>query len=348
MRGNELLYKMELVDPAFIEEAEAAPQRVGSKLRIWGSVAACFLLLVGIIAAVRAGVFTDMQTEKTDASDPSGTFHVGYGFYLEDNEDIAYFPIDFDDRIRFGLLPKNAVNLDRRFTITEADLGEFMGTVNGCYDSAMNGCKVYHYARFPEKDAICVVDTPLGYALYTGRYYGYIAAVGDCSDELFSWYGLPDSLEKMEILTAGERFLFEITDKAQISTVLEILSGKTNIGVIASDYLYAQAWYDAYGNEDVSFNEEQGFVFRDSNAEKKEGENEESASEREFSESTYNKATALWGKGCRRIQLMTAKGFRLVIEYVPVVRSFWEGSGGHYMLSEEETETLNAILKITD
>ena len=65
MRGTELLYKMELIDPVFVEAAEAAPQRARSKRLMWGSLAACFFLLVGIFAAVRSGAFPRLQSGIT-------------------------------------------------------------------------------------------------------------------------------------------------------------------------------------------------------------------------------------------------------------------------------------------
>lgn len=65
MRGTELLYKMELIDPVFIESAEAAPQRARSKWLIWGPIAACFFLLIGIFAAVRSGAFPGILAGKT-------------------------------------------------------------------------------------------------------------------------------------------------------------------------------------------------------------------------------------------------------------------------------------------
>ena len=330
MRGTELLYKMELIDPVFLEEAEAAPQRARSKRLMWGSLAACFFLLVGIFAAVRSGAFPNIQAGKPGASATPGQapFDVAYSLRLEGNETIVYDPIDFEDCLRYGLVPQNAAGLDRPLKITEADIGEFMGTVTGCYDPALNGCKAYHYARYPEKDAICIIDTPRGYAFYSCRYLYYDAAVGASSDELFSLYGLPDSLEKMEVLTPGDRFLFEISDPAQIAAVIDTLSGKTNIGLAASNRRYAEAWYDAYGNEDVFFNEEQGCD--------------------EFTDvETYEEAHALWGRGCRHIRITTEKGFQLLIDYVPAVCSF-NAQDSYYVLSEEETEALNAILQITD
>ncbi len=341
MRGNELLDKMELIDPLFIEAADALPQRTGNRRLLWGSLAACLVLLIGLFTVLRSGVFPHSQAEKTGVSEPpDAVFNVAYSLRLEGIENVSYGPIDFEECKRFGLVPKNAVGLERPLTITEDDIGEFMGIVTGCYDTSLNGCRVYHYAKYPEKDAICIVDTPQGYAFYCGSVLAFDAVVGGSSDELFSLYGLPDSLEKLEILSPGERFLFEITDPAQIAVIFEILSGKTNIGLIASDYRYAQAWYDAYGNEDVSFSEENGFVFRD-------GTSGDGDSGQVFAEKTYQKAHALWGKGSCHLCFTTVKGFRLLIDYSPAVCSF-NAQDSYYVLSEAETETLNTILRITD
>ncbi len=344
MRGNELLDKMELIDPLFIEAAETVPQRAGNRRLLWGSLAACLILLIGFCAVVQSGAFPSLQTGRVSSSAaPGGTFTSACVFWLDGNKAVAYGPIDGEDRKRYDLIPdKIAVGqtLNEATIITEADLGEFMGTVTGCIDPALNGCRVYHYAKYPEKDAICIVDTPQGYAFYCGSVLAFDAVVGGSSDELFSLYGLPDSLEELEILSPGERFLFEITDPAQIAVIFEILSGKTNIGLIASDYRYAQAWYDAYGNEDVSFSEENGFVFRD-------GTSGDGDSGQVFAEKTYEKAHALWGKGSCHLCFTTAKGFQLLIDYNPAVCSF-NSQNSYYVLSEAETEALNTILRITD
>ena len=56
MRGKELLDKMELVDPAYVEAAEAAPARKGGKLRRfgWGAAAACLCLILGTASVLAA------------------------------------------------------------------------------------------------------------------------------------------------------------------------------------------------------------------------------------------------------------------------------------------------------
>jgi len=46
MRGNEFLDKMELIDPAYIEEADTEPKRRNTAWAKWGAVAACFALII--------------------------------------------------------------------------------------------------------------------------------------------------------------------------------------------------------------------------------------------------------------------------------------------------------------
>ena len=46
MRGDEFLDKMELVDEAFVEAADAKPKKRSAIWVKWGAVAACFSLIV--------------------------------------------------------------------------------------------------------------------------------------------------------------------------------------------------------------------------------------------------------------------------------------------------------------
>ena len=45
MRGNELLDKMELIDPIYIEAADTAPSKRKSIWAKWGTLAACLCLV---------------------------------------------------------------------------------------------------------------------------------------------------------------------------------------------------------------------------------------------------------------------------------------------------------------
>lgn len=49
MRGNEFLDKMELVDAAYVEAAEAPPKRKTNAWVKWGAVAACFCVMIGAV-----------------------------------------------------------------------------------------------------------------------------------------------------------------------------------------------------------------------------------------------------------------------------------------------------------
>ena len=49
MRGNELLDKMELIDPAYIEAADTAPNKRKSVWAKWGTLAACLCLVLSLI-----------------------------------------------------------------------------------------------------------------------------------------------------------------------------------------------------------------------------------------------------------------------------------------------------------
>ena len=51
MRGNELLEKMELVDPAYVAAADAPVKKGTPRWLRWGAMAACLCLVIGGIWA---------------------------------------------------------------------------------------------------------------------------------------------------------------------------------------------------------------------------------------------------------------------------------------------------------
>lgn len=70
MRGNELLDKMELIDPAYIEAADAAPNKRKSVWAKWGAAAAC-LCLVCVLAAPAMAAFSPSFYELLYAVSPA-------------------------------------------------------------------------------------------------------------------------------------------------------------------------------------------------------------------------------------------------------------------------------------
>lgn len=52
MRGNELLDKMELIDPAYVEAAEVLPKKKKKAWVKWGAMAACLCLVIGALGII--------------------------------------------------------------------------------------------------------------------------------------------------------------------------------------------------------------------------------------------------------------------------------------------------------
>ena len=81
MRGNEFLDKMELIDLAYVEAADAKPK---GKKNIWvklGAMAACLCLVIGGFAAYQAGIFK-AQKKMTQIQNPLHTVSILMGTIL--------------------------------------------------------------------------------------------------------------------------------------------------------------------------------------------------------------------------------------------------------------------------
>lgn len=156
MRGNELLDKMKLIDPAYVEEADSLPKKKNYAWLRWCAMAACIcLIIVGVV----------LQREPTDGI---STNLVGHTIAINGDPSAQYSPISFDERLYYGLVPADAIGLDESniYQISEADLGDPMGVVTACNKESLVGCNVYHFEKYPDTDSICIVDTPHGYEFY--------------------------------------------------------------------------------------------------------------------------------------------------------------------------------------
>lgn len=154
----------------------------------------------------------------------------------------------------------------------------------------------------------------------------------------------------MEILTSDFQYLFEIDNEDTIKAILRILSGKINHGLEANERLFAQAWYDAYGNDDVYYSEEDGHcVYRVISYEElityTDDKGNTVVQENSKDTTISDKAHELWNERERIIQITTNRWFSLTIDYFPAVHVFVCGDG-YYELSSDEVELLNSLLQI--
>lgn len=317
MTGNELLDKLSLIDPAYVEEADREPKKKNYSWLKFGALAACLcLIIIGVV----------LQREPTDRIQNIVSNHLlAFPISLDSTPAALYHPISFEDRQKYGLVPADAIGLDESNTyhITESDLGEWMGAVTSCGDESLIGCDVYHFAKYPDKDSICIVDTPTGYAFYVCHWLYTEPAIGDTADVLLAVYDLPQSLETMELLTPSLQPIKEITDTAAMDAVFALISGKTNMGLAESNRRFAQAWYEAYGNDDVFFSEEAGYCkYRDA--------------------ASVEKAQALWTEGGQVILITTERGYQMMIDFFPAVGVVSIGNG-YYELTAAETELLRSL-----
>lgn len=317
MTGNELLDKLSLIDPAYVEEADREPKKKNYSWLKFGALAACLcLIIIGVV----------LQREPTDGMQDAVSEHLlAFPISLDSAPAALYHPISFEDRQQYGLVPADAISLDESNTyhITESDLGEWMGVVTSCGDESLIGCDVYHFAKYPDKDSICIVDTPTGYAFYVCHWLYTEPAIGDTADVLLAVHDLPQSLETMELLTPSLQPIKEITDTTAMDAVFALISGKTNMGLAESNRRFAQAWYDAYGNEDVFFSEEAGYCkYRNVDS--------------------IEKARALWTEGEQVILITTERGYQMTIDFFPAVGVVSIGNG-YYELTAAEMELFRSL-----
>lgn len=356
MNGNKFLEKLELINPEFIEAADIKPKTKKQVLIKWVALAAslCLFVSAGVFAINYFDLFDNNSETKNESEHiVKVETNSAAGFYINEDKSVLYFPISFDERVRYGLVPEDAVGLtkENEYKITEADLGELMGTVTSCEDTSLIGCKVYHYSKFPDYDSICIVDTDDGYKFYTG-----ITFIGDyfnlSSNECLAMFHLPDSLEKIEIIDDKFNVLFEIKDEKYISSFFSIILNKEDIGSNEMSRRRADAWYKEYGNDDLYYDEATGkIVYQHENEIIKEGytsvvDSVEIVFEPQFGDTaTRDKAIELWNRNSINISLTNNNGFGITVEYSPITSTFCI-SNNHYSLTEEEVKELNALLQI--
>ena len=92
MRGNDLLDKMELIDPAFIEAADKLPEKTKHRFR-WGMAAACFLVvLAGSVTVITATGLGTRLIRLFTSQDGSAEEHYGESGFVMGVE-VTKFPV---------------------------------------------------------------------------------------------------------------------------------------------------------------------------------------------------------------------------------------------------------------
>lgn len=91
MRGNEFLDKMELIDPAYVEEADKKPYKKKSIWLKWGVTAACLFLIVGSVLAIRQQLTPEVP-DSPDSTTPPVPVETTPPAPIETNSLVVYHP----------------------------------------------------------------------------------------------------------------------------------------------------------------------------------------------------------------------------------------------------------------
>ena len=197
MRGKELLDKMELIDPAFVEAADAAPVRKVGKLKHirWGVAAACVCILLGttsVLAATGLGTrlirFFSSQKES------------GYELSAE----IVKFPADALQ----GEIREVPAVIKEQFASYEPYMDWFPGTWEKAFETRDDACdyvgfnkiKRLHWDIQEEQTLLCVQGTENGDLTSVSVETQYTA--GDIRLQFFSDLYTENAEGEITVLTA--------------------------------------------------------------------------------------------------------------------------------------------------
>ena len=326
MKNEDLFRAIGDAAEAHIEDtAKAITQKRRNRAVYWAAAAAC-LCLAAIGAITLGGRDTIAIDNDTAYGDLVSVEHTAYSVTLSSSS-AAYFPISFEERRTYGLVGEYDVGLteENTYEITEADLGEPMGTVTDSMDGSLVGNPVYHFAKYPELESICIVETKSGYRFYTSTGPTLIFITGGQSSAMLDAYVLPQQAEKVTVQDADWKELLTITDPDTIYSLCDILTDKENMGLAAHEKRYAALWKETMGNEDVFYSEDTGMVYTN--------------------DLTPDDTAPVWHKDQRIVTIHADNGFSLQFTYNPSISTFAWGDE-YFPLTEEEIASLNEILGI--
>jgi hypothetical protein len=246
-------------------------------------------------------------------STPNAPFNqVAHGFLMNDK---LFSPIAFLERQRFGLVDQTAVGLtpENIYIITESDLGEVMGVVESSSDVSLIGATVYHFSDFPDTYAIVIVEikNEVGSTFEFFTFGGYnVALDGATSDVILDTYGVfSDTVSRISVF--GQNHIVPtavITDNVQISTMLDVLRGHSDIGFEAHEELVLN-WLEIHEID-----------------------------------SAY-RADLFDDAGRREIRITTNDEIELTFFYFPFVNSFFIGDS-YFIITDNCVDIMNTLLLI--
>lgn len=218
MRGNELLDKMELIDAAYVEAADAEPKRKRAVWLRWAAAAACALLLA--IAGTRG-----RQTDSSSRILPGGIVREYKNADVTANELAIEWPWEYKTiSEQYGTLVLNGEEFSVRRAVDASCTGDALGAYDVAGYDAYTGqehhmtAEVYRI-RGVSEDRIVAVELDGGFYTFGRSRYAPPADLGEVLDN----YTLEQTLSLEQFTEYDgyeEKGHFRIKDDAFIWEVL--------------------------------------------------------------------------------------------------------------------------------
>lgn len=314
MRGNELLYKMELIDPAYIDAADAMPKRTKNVWVKWAAVAACFAIVSAIwIFSMNPINKTEPQPTQNTVPQPTQDVEQGElddlrGFYMNS---MLYMP--------------NKSDIELSKSAAKENVGEPVGYVSHA-NGSVTDVRVYKY--LPDDG-----ETNRVIVTYDGSYYvfSFYCYVPDGTD---NWpVNLLEDTAYIEIRDpnygfSNETVYLTVSEADKIAEMLSFLSGLnqkyTQIEINQYEF---DLFYDQFEEGEIWINEDGGVANGGNTA-------------------VSMKFLKLVRGDCRDIAVIMKDNTRLLFRYM-------EGAGVlhcddfGYILTDEQVEQIDRLIGLT-
>ena len=273
------------------------------------TAAAC----LAIVVCVGAIAFP-MLDNKDDGGDLDDVYYAMYfGGFL-------YEPIAVGDHSSYPAVKELMVGAtsENRYDIREEHLGEYMGVFPGVESLGIPEGKAYHFAAYPDYDAVIIVERGGKYGFYISEGNAFDESVKGDSDSVFAHHGLPESVTELYTGHFEVRLNSETADE-----IFACLDGKESADKSSIERSKYDAWCSLYGEAGVHF-DGKGFSY----------DNEEKYWE--FTNFVNSDLHSLWIK--------TDKGFQNLLILIDLKFNYYTFCGNSYLLTEEECETLSQLV----
>lgn len=308
----------------------------------WAVLAACVCLLA-VVWMTRKPPVPDVP-----AQDATGA---NCYFYINGDTQTHYEEATAMELVRYSLMPKGGLGKVSRYEVQEADIGEPMGIVTShtriFYEQEemdLKECPVYHFAKYPQENSICIIQTPWGYRLFTSEWKTASASFRGNSSLMIRAGRFPRSVEEMELWS----FDAEITAPLKTSVakkLFAILEDKPNIGREAFEKRFVQLWKDTYGTDEVYYDEyNRCYMVKELD----EPVPDPYGGEPDYTNyAVVEKSYKLFREDSCLIWITTDTEYTCSLEYVPSIGgvSWWDE---YYVLTASEVAQINELLQIEE